>query len=117
MASREVQEVQQAGPLTGQQRVRPALEAWGASREEQEEQHQALEALVASQVVLVAPHQALEASAASLEEQEERHQALEASPEEQEERHQALEAWGASQGVLEAHRWVALAALAVGREA
>jgi hypothetical protein len=71
-------------------------------------------------VVLVAPHQALEASAASLEEQEERHQALEASAaslEEQEERHQALEAWGASQGVLEVHRWVALAALAVGREA
>jgi hypothetical protein len=79
------------------------LEAWEASREEQEERHQALEALVASQVVLVAPHQALEASAASLEEQEERHQ--------------ALEAWGASQGVLEVHRWVALAALAVGREA
>ena len=101
-----MQEAQQAGPSTGQQRVRPALEAWGASREEQEERHQALEALealVASQVVLVAPHQALEASGASLEEQEERHQ--------------ALEAWGASQGVLEAHQWVALAALAVGREA
>ena len=69
MASLEVLEAQQAGPLTGQQRVRPALEALAASREEQEE------------------------------------------------RHQALEAWGASQGVLEVHQWVALAALAVGREA
>ena len=29
----------------------------------------------------------------------------------------ALEAWAASQEVLEEHQWVALAALAVGREA
>ena len=69
MASPAVQEVQRAGPSTGQQPVRPALVALVASREEQEE------------------------------------------------RHQALEAWGASQGVLEVHQWVALAALAVGREA
>ena len=63
---------------------------------------------------------ALEALVASREEQEAQHLALEAwaaSLEEQEERRQALEAWAASLEVLEEHQWVALAALAVGREA
>ncbi len=44
-------------------------------------------------------------------------EALVASREEQEAQHLALEAWAASQEVLEEHQWVALAALAVGREA